>query len=212
MWSNAVVFVAGALVLAGGWFARDMLHTDSVGLGEPSSENASLRRVDAHSAQLDRIEALLNRTPQPVVGTAAARELDQSGDFGALADRIASLESKVTEVLGKVNQVSASLEELSLAQPTPSQAGINRLFDAVAKDSSLMQRPTTGMTYRDATLSFGTPTVKRSREGARQASSGLPVSEWLWEVPESGRVLLIQFAGGTAFWAVFTSHASLDDK
>ena len=75
-----------------------------------------------------------------------------------------------------------------------------------------MLRATVGMTYRDATLAFGTPTVKRDREGLRHQSSGLPVSEWLWEVPETDRVLLIQFAGGTAVWAVFTSHASLDEK
>jgi hypothetical protein len=127
-------------------------------------------------------------------------------------DRVEQLESKVAEMLEKATRASASLEELSLAQPTPNQVGINRLIDAVAKDSSLMLRATVGMTYRDATLAFGTPTVKRDRPGLHQQSSGLPVSEWLWDVPESGRVLLIQFAGGTAVWAVFTSHASLDEK
>jgi hypothetical protein len=211
--------VPGLLVGASLFFAGWLTATLTVGSSSnsPVVQGASERGIDTRSlvAQLDRIEALVRAGPvMPEQGPTPAREPVKQGAHD-IEQRLDALQAKLDELASSAALATAGLEELSRAKPEPDQKALLALHGQSTKDQEFVRRRVIGLDHRDVTAAYGTPTKKRSIEGAVGTPDGIlgpPVIEWIWDMPSAGVVLDILFVQEKAAWASFKSRSYLSER
>ena len=199
-------FVAGAAVasvmtaagfLAGWSFApRDARQTGSV-------ESAPVANVDGagdSTGSLQRLEAAVASLERAVLGRTAAASDRALAPQALPADSLSELTDKVDALHDRISELTLGLHEATRMRPEPDAEALAELRDESAADANVLRRRVIGLSYREATMAFGTPTKKRHGYGKIM---DLPVTEWVWDMPEQGVGLIVSFAGGEARWAVF---------
>ncbi len=202
--SGATCFVAGWL-FANSWVAPSKTDPDSASRRESISAGTS-----DLLARLDRIESAL---AQPRVSDSAStptRTPASDAPGGpSTEERLRALETKIDQLLAGSAAAATGLAEIAMTKPEPDQAALAKLL-AAGKDVLGVRRLVTGMSYRDATISFGTPTKKR--DVPNSSIHDMPVAMWLWDHPAAGKVLMIEFAGGYAHTGYFAPRNALDEN
>ncbi len=212
MRSNLVGLAFGAACFVAGWLGANMSNSS------PATTTGASDRLERSSsvnpdllARLDRIEAALaqprisDSSPQPVRTPTA----DGQGAL-SMDERMRALESKIDQVLARSEGAEKSLAEISMAKPEPDQAVLAKLFNSTRNGGGAVRRLTAGLSFREATLTFGTPTKKR--DAPNSSNFETPTSDWMWDFPTADKVLIIQFVGGIARGADFFPRAALQDK
>jgi hypothetical protein len=211
---KAVVAVLGIALVAGGlgawigccyaeppsWMITGTMSRDLVQISQ------RLEAIDSAVLELrSRLDVFQEFRQQE--GATASRDGIADG-----LDMQAKLE-KILECVSNLSQASVgaheSLLDAAFLHPEPIQSALERLRESSEVGSEVLVRLISGMTYLDATIALGVPTKKR--DPANSFSAGMPVTEWLWDMPQKNVVLLVTFSGGHARWAVFTSRDRLKD-
>jgi hypothetical protein len=214
---SAVMCVIGALI--GCWIARIAIDESEAvvvrSIGDLLQQNASLQQ------QLGGLELLIKgegRTSAPAergneVSVRPDRQLDQDSSGASEVKGLSGIDeimARLESIERLVQASSASIVDIALEQPGPNEAALSNLRAKVEVENELLLRVTQGMSHRDAIIAFGTPTKRRDPPDT--FSAGLPVTEWLWDMPKSDCVLLVTFSGGVARWATFTRRDRLDER
>jgi len=172
----------------------------SNGLGaSPSDQRLEqiLQRLAAIETRLgDRHEStLLNGSDAPV-------RTEESDLKDYLATRLDELQSEI-------RRTTAGLGELTRLKPQPDGDALASFRLARQARKADAPDPTRGWTFRDAVLEFGAPTFTVDQNDRVHGPSGGRVTTWLWELPDLGIELMMQFEGGTCFGSTFGTPGRL---
>lgn len=157
-----------------------------------SNNNGDLEEI---ARRLSAIEALLPKStamPASMTSDSPQAVREESVDIRSL------IEEHFTAMRGQIAAATAGLGEISKSKPAPDVAAIAAFRKAEGEDSAKAHLRIKGMTYRDAVLEFGSPTLKFDHSNKVHGPGGGRVSSWLWETPELGYEFAITFEVGTA--------------
>ena len=204
---NAVVaFLAGAAVFGVGVVAGRLSSAPKSvpDTFKPTQENVSL--ADAKSSDLDRavtrLQQLVDRIDASNAVTPARTEVKSSAGGISAVDLLRDIKDQVAVMVADVRLQTSGLVEAGRLKPGPDLQSLEQLMRETGGDATKLIARISGIDFTDATRAFGTPTVKRSRSSNK-------VVEWLWDMPDANRALLLEFDGGVSSWGGFVSRDAL---